>query len=229
MNFEKEFLDNYLRFGLGSMTKTDIDALVMHLLDKYGEPEGSPLKLLSNQSVSEKLKTPVSKVKSLRYAASLKFSESIEEEAIHRFSYCLLTANFTAEKGKIKFLIEDQLAKSWFQGKLKQAGLYNDSPFNTEAIRVDVDQFIQVLRVLFPENTLDEFEKELSDEIEGKSSSLDNRKLTRFLVEAIKADPSVIDLLSQSDWIQKVQSSNSIKKSRLNLSAFFMMSTSDLT
>ena len=201
MSFEKEFLDNYLRFGLGSMTKTDIDALVMHLLDKYGEPEGSPLKRLSNQAVSEKLKTPVNKVKSLRYAASLKFSESIEEEAIHRFSYCLLTANFIAEKGKIKFLIEDQLAKSWFQGKLKQAGLYHDSPFNTEAIRVDIDKFIQVLQVLFPENTLDEFEKELSDEIEDMSSSLDNRKMKRILLEAINAAPSIIELLDQSNLI----------------------------
>ena len=201
MSFEKEFLDNYLRFGLGSMTKTDIDALVMHLLDKYGEPGGSPLKRLSNQAVSEQLKTPVNKVKSLRYAASLKFSESIEEEASHRFACCLLTANFSAEIGTIKFLVEDQLAKSWFQGKLKQAGLYHDSPFNTEAIRVNTDKFLQVLRVLYPQNSLDQFEKELYDELEAKESSLDNRKMKRILLEAINAAPSIIELLDQSNLI----------------------------
>lgn len=201
MSFEKEFLDNYLRFGLGSMTKTDIDALVMHLLDKYGVKEGLPLKSLSNQAVSEQLKTPVNKVKTLRYAASLKFSESIEEEAKHRFSSCLLTANFLAETGTVKFLIEDQLAKSWFQGKLKQAGLYHDSPFNTEAIRVDTKKFLQVLRVLFPENSLNAFEEELFEQREEIESYLYNIKLKRLLLEGIKAAPSLIELLDKSDWI----------------------------
>ena len=28
-SFESEFLDNYLKFGLGSMPKADVDALVM--------------------------------------------------------------------------------------------------------------------------------------------------------------------------------------------------------
>jgi hypothetical protein len=50
--FEKEFLDNYLKLGLGSMPKSDIDALVMHLLDTYGM-DGSPLAIYSNQTVSE--------------------------------------------------------------------------------------------------------------------------------------------------------------------------------
>ena len=42
-NFEKEFLENYLKFGLGSMPKSDIDALVMHLLDLYGVDGSGPL------------------------------------------------------------------------------------------------------------------------------------------------------------------------------------------
>lgn len=70
-NFEEEFLDNYLKFGLGSMPKTDIDALVMHLLDLYGYDSSGPLAIHSNQTVSERLKTPVSKVKKMRYDAAL--------------------------------------------------------------------------------------------------------------------------------------------------------------
>ena len=31
-SFKKDFLDNYLKLGLGSMPKSDIDALVMHLI-----------------------------------------------------------------------------------------------------------------------------------------------------------------------------------------------------
>ncbi len=35
-SFSSEFLQKYLMFGLGSMPRADIDALVMHLLDRYG-------------------------------------------------------------------------------------------------------------------------------------------------------------------------------------------------
>jgi hypothetical protein len=39
VKFKKDFLENYLKFGLGSMAKSDIDALVMHLIDMYGTDE----------------------------------------------------------------------------------------------------------------------------------------------------------------------------------------------
>ena len=71
--FKKEFLDRYLVLGLGSMPKADIDALVMHLLDKHGGSDDKALCTFSNQEVSELLKTPTVKIKKLRYEAALKF------------------------------------------------------------------------------------------------------------------------------------------------------------
>ena len=41
-SFAREFLGHYLKNGMGSMSKTDIDALVMHLLDRYGDEGGRP-------------------------------------------------------------------------------------------------------------------------------------------------------------------------------------------
>ena len=52
-SFESEFLDNYLKFGLGSMPKADVDALVMYLLDRHGYAGSPPLARLGNQIVSE--------------------------------------------------------------------------------------------------------------------------------------------------------------------------------
>jgi len=179
MSFSKEFLDQYLRFGLGSMAKTDIDALIMFLLDKYGLPdELMPLEALSNQALSEKLKTPVNRVKSLRYAASLKFSESIEEVARVRFKRCLLGANFSTDLETIKLLIEDKLAKSWIQGKLKDAGLFHDDSFNKEAITIETTKFIQVMEVLFSKEEIRSFKEEYQSEIsKGKSERKRNRLL----------------------------------------------------
>ena len=160
------------------MAKTDIDALIMFLLDKYGLPdEKKPLEVLSNQALSEKLKTPVNKVKSLRYAASLKFSESIEEVAKERFKRCLLGASFSTDLETIKLLIEDKLAKSWIQGKLKDARLFHDDSFNKEAITIETRKFIQVMEVLFSEEEISSFKKEYETEISKKKSERNRNRL----------------------------------------------------
>jgi len=75
--------------------------------------------------------------------------------------------------------------------------LFNGKP----SIRADTKKFLQVLRVLFPENSLDDFEKELFEELEEKASSLVNFKIKRYLLEASNAAPSIIELLKQSDLI----------------------------
>lgn len=98
---ESEFLDNYLKFGLGSMPKSDIYALVMSLLDKHGFNGSAPLAKLSNQTVSEQLKTPLSKIKKLRYEAALKFGGSVEEQAKGRLLAAL--ANSSLEPNVKKF------------------------------------------------------------------------------------------------------------------------------
>jgi hypothetical protein len=48
VDFKTDFLENYLKFGLGSMPKSDIDALVMHLLDLYGVGGSGSLATYSN-------------------------------------------------------------------------------------------------------------------------------------------------------------------------------------
>lgn len=45
----------------------------MYLLDRHGLDGSAPLARLGNQTVSERLRTPVAKVKRLRYEAALKF------------------------------------------------------------------------------------------------------------------------------------------------------------
>jgi hypothetical protein len=117
--FESEFLDNYLKFGLGSMPKADVDALVMSLLDKYGLNGSGPLASLGNQTTSERLKTPVSKIKKLRYEAALKFGGRVEDQARGRLLAALANATLEPDGTKICLIIEDSLAKNWLQGQLK--------------------------------------------------------------------------------------------------------------
>jgi len=156
-NFEKEFLDNYLKFGLGSMPKSDIDALVMHLLDTYGLNGSPSLAIYNNQIVSERLKTPVSKIKKLRYDAALKFGGEIEDQAQGRLLAALSKASLEPEDEKICLIIEDTLAKNWLQGQLKENQQIFDHSFNTEILKVSASGLFHVLESVFDQTRLDEF------------------------------------------------------------------------
>lgn len=155
--FATEFLENYLRFGLGSMPKSDIDALVMHLIDLHGFDETGPTGCISNQAVSEKLKTPVSKVKKLRYDAALKFGGSVEVQAKGRLLAALEKASLDVESDKICLIIEDSLAKNWLQDQLKRNRQIFDHSFNTEIVKVTSDGLFDALTGVFDKHELQKF------------------------------------------------------------------------
>ena len=147
--FKDQFLTNYLKFGLGSMSKSDIDALVMSLIDKFGYDGSGPMAALGNQAVSEKLRTPVAKIKKLRYEAALKFGGEVEDQARGRLLAALANASIEPQNDKICLVIEDSLAKNWLQGQLKLKQQIFDHPFNTEIVRVSSAGMFVVLESLF--------------------------------------------------------------------------------
>jgi len=123
-SFAREFLNHYLKNGMGSMSKSDIDALVMHLLDIHAGEQGRPLGAYPNQVASERLRVPLSKIKRLRYEAGLKYGGRPEDEARRRFALQLAKAGLEFDKAgehvtRIVFVVEDILAKNWIQGQIK--------------------------------------------------------------------------------------------------------------
>jgi hypothetical protein len=112
-DFKREFLTAYLQFGLGSMPKADVDALVMSLIDRYGCDDAVPTRTLSNQEVSEKLRTPLSRVRKLRYDAALKFGGDVAKQARERLLLSLTNATLESKGDKVSIVIEDVLARNW--------------------------------------------------------------------------------------------------------------------
>ena len=170
-NFENEFLEKYLKFGFGSMSKSDVDALVMHLLDIHGFQGSVPLAIFSNQTVSERLKTPVSKIKKLRYDAALKFSDRIEDQARGRLLAALSKASIEPKDDIICLIVEDALAKNWLQGQLKIYQQIFDHSFNTEIIKVSSSGLFQVLESIFDKSELEKFKAGYEDAKSRKSAS----------------------------------------------------------
>lgn len=194
--FANEFLKHYLKGGIGAMSKSDIDALVMFLLDKHASENGSPLGRFPNQIASERLRAPLTRIKKLRYEGSLKFGGRPEDEARIRFLHLLEKSGLELDKRegnitKIIFVIEDILAKNWIQGQIKEHRGVFDGSFNTEIVKVDPELFFHLLRTLFPDSKVDEFEekyKELvkkskRDELISGFKSL----ISTFIKGAVKA------------------------------------------
>ena len=181
--FVNQFLTQYLKNGMGSMSKADIDALVMYMLDNYTSKSGSNLQQLSNQTVSELLRAPVTKIKKLRYEAGLKYGERVEDEAKKRFISILSNAVFDIDSGKINLIVEDSLAKNWLQGQLKAHGQYFEHTFNTEVVSIQPDGFFRVLQILLPDQDVEDFKSKF----EGLMQEKNRAKIVKAFAEIAKS------------------------------------------
>lgn len=171
-SFRSEFLKHYLAVGIGALGKRDIDALVMHLLDKYGIDGAGPLAKYPNQDVSARLRAPTSKIRQLRYEAGLKYGGRVEDQARARLLVALSRAVLEIDSGNVCLVIEDTLAKNWLQGQLKNHGLIFDHSFNSEILKVDAAGLFKVLGQLFDREQTAGFEaafKKLAAEKKGEA------------------------------------------------------------
>lgn len=169
--FKNEFLKAYLAGGMASLSKKDIDALVMHLLDQHGLEDGVPMGALSNQQVSVKLRSPVTRIRALRYEATLKYVEANEKFAKWKFLETLAQSRFDADKDKIGFFIEDTFTKNWIQGVLKAKGLVFDNSFNSEIVKVDSSGLIAVLESIYDPESVSVLKRRV-EEIKTKVSKI---------------------------------------------------------
>lgn len=152
MNFKEKFLSHYLAAGMGSFSKRDIDVLIMHLLNEEGTTNSIPLKDMTHQQVSFLLRTPITKIKSLRYEAALKYggsSDNLAEQAKIEFFKICARAKFEVTEKLVCFVIEDTLTKNWLQGELKKNGLIFDNSFNTEIVKVSFENFCDILQAIY--------------------------------------------------------------------------------
>ncbi len=157
--FKSEFLQHYMSVAIGALSKKDTDALVMHLLDKYGLDEGGPLARYPNQEVSVLLRVPAVKVRQLRYEAGLKYGGRVEDQAKARLLLALSKAVLEVDAKTVCLVIEDALAKNWLQGQLKNNGLVFDYSFNTEILKVKASGLFLVLGELFDKTETQAFEE----------------------------------------------------------------------
>ncbi len=143
-DFGKEFLQAYLARGMGSLSKRELDTLVMHLMEKFGD-----LEFKSNHELSIQLRLSESRVKGLRYEGRLKYPPDEDRFVERRFLYALTRAQFDADQGWIIFSLEDSYLRHAIRGQLKQSGALTDTSFNTELVKVRLEHLEPILISFF--------------------------------------------------------------------------------
>lgn len=150
--FKSVFLERYLANGLGSMSKRDIDTLVMYLLDEYGDAtDNKPYHAFSNHEIAERLKINATRVQTLRQEAMLKFMDPQVrvERAKAKLLLVALQGKYHKENDMVEFMVDDAYARSWIQEQFNSRSVVYDSSFNKNIVRVKFEQFQMTFQELF--------------------------------------------------------------------------------
>jgi hypothetical protein len=166
--FVQAFLEEYLSDGLGAKSKREIDILVLRLLMKH-----AGLAEKSNQELSLLLQAPAARIKVLRYEAYLKYppdAEYVQRE----FLYLLTKSQFDLDKDRIVFVMEDEYLRQAIQERLKAKGMFADSSFNTELVKIDKSALQAVIEELYGPAIAKDFEAgfiEMQAQVEDKDEN----------------------------------------------------------
>lgn len=139
-----EFLNFYLTPAFGSRSKSEIDLKVFELLLKSGLIEYDCYK------ISIKLKITPVKARNLMLNARLRSlsNEIAEDEYDKRFIELLKSLKFKVSQHNsdiILFYVPDPLFREYIKFFFKQRDIIWDSSFNSEIVKVRLDDFLDVV------------------------------------------------------------------------------------
>ena len=139
--------------GFGSMSKSEIDLLVFHLLMTTNEYRGK-----TNYELAIMLKTPESRIKTLRLNSALKYQEinsrAILGRIVDRLAHNEQFALF--EDGTIEISLEDPIEKRELENFLKVRGYHAEYTLNSELLRIKPIRLFELI-VENVENAQQEF------------------------------------------------------------------------
>ncbi|MBL8102323.1 MAG: hypothetical protein JNM02_07325 [Anaerolineales bacterium] len=179
--FVDDFLTEYLSNGMGAMPKREVDILVMGLLEKYAE-----LDRQNNYDLSILLQMTESQVKSLRYVAKLKYPPKEGKYIETQFLIVLAKSQFDIDKGKIVFIMENSFVRHAVQGRLKAKGMFADSSFNSEIVKIDHEALGNLIADMYGREVAKEFRSNFTRLLnKEKGIDYDNLK-TKFIQKAVE-------------------------------------------
>lgn len=144
-DFGRTFVSRYMLGGFGSMSKSEIDICVFHLLTKSVKTDRD--EPLSNYAISNMLQIPESRVKYLRLHAALKYGtdspKDILKRVFIRIEKFVQKPEFSSQD--ILISLEDPVEKREFENAVKLAGRHVQYNLNKELLTISPLALLEVI------------------------------------------------------------------------------------
>lgn len=173
-------IQEYVNRGFGSMNKNDYEVWIFNYLLQ------NDLQGKSNFEISVELRIPESKVKRLRYEASLKYGNPTDTTQ-YNTTFKSLLSNVNLKKGSkdiIQFAVEDIQLRKYLDSILKKKGRFSDTSFNTEVVSITLDDLAELLNEVYTPEEKDKFLKKAKGN--GEFVETVKNALYKVTEEAIK-------------------------------------------
>jgi hypothetical protein len=181
--FVKDFLNSYCSSGFGTLSKREIDLLVLKLLLTHGALDKST----SPYHISRQIQMPLTKVKVLLYELNLrdesKNSIWLKDELNKILKYSKLTTAGKDGALRIEIGIDNQLIRTEVEAILKNNGYHPDYSFNREILRLTPDAYLTLIEFGLQDSDRKEILSLLEDKISEKNEGTDKNNLFRFAIK----------------------------------------------
>lgn len=175
IKFGNDFVERYLSHGFGSMTKSEIDILVFHLISDAEE-----IKDESNYKVANILQITESKVKSLRLNSSLKYKPANHRAVLGNIVTRIIDEMQKPEfeSGQVTITLENPVDQREFEHAVKLAHRNIEYGINRELLKVKPIALFEIVMA-----NLENAEQEITNIIQVHIS--DNDKQAEILSSAL--------------------------------------------
>ena len=182
-NFGKEFLEYYLSGSFGSMSKSETEILIFHLLSKHFE-------ISSNYEISNLLKISETKVKNLTLNAHLRYPRQSGDEIVRETLVDIakkFSAIYDEQNGEVKIHIQSSVQKREMINAINKLGSFADYGLNNEILKIRINTLFSLFeKFLDKEKFKDTVQTYLKDKKLNEKQFFDALNNSQRFIEIIK-------------------------------------------
>lgn len=182
-NFGKEFLEHYLSGSFGSMSKSETEILIFHLLSKHFE-------ISLNYEISNLLKISETKVKNLTLNAHLRYPRQSGDEIVRETLVDIakkFSAIYDEQNGEVKIHIQSSVQKREMINAINKLGSFADYGLNNEILKIRINTLFSLFeKFLDKEKFKDTVQIYLKDKKLNEKQFFDALNNSQRFIEMIK-------------------------------------------
>lgn len=182
-SFSKEFLEHYMSGSFGSMSKSETEILIFHLLSKHFE-------ISSNYEISNLLKISETKVKNLTLNAHLRYPRQSGDEIVRETLVDIakkFSTIYDEQNGEVKIHIQSSVQKREMINAINKLGSFADYGLNNEILKIRINTLFSLFeKFLDKEKFKDTVQIYLKDKKLNEKQFFDALNNSQRFIEMIK-------------------------------------------